>query len=119
MQFLVTDQLQEFTDTESDEDESFVAGMWWGFSNNEDQEFPPSVYRTPTLSAAVELLAKKGEGLDLCEICGGAARTLKVALWRCLKAGRNFDLVAECDLGDLRMQREFKNSITWSKSKFL
>ena len=43
------------TDAESDEDESFVAGMWWTFSNNEDQEFPPSVYRTPMLSAAVEL----------------------------------------------------------------
>ena len=82
--------------------------MWWGFSNDERQEFPPNVYRAPTLDAALELLSQNGDGLDICEMCGGAGRTLKIAIRRRLKTGRNFDLVTGCDLGDPQTQRKFK-----------
>ena len=109
LQFLSAEYLPEYIDSsDDDQDEQFVSGMWWGFSNDEDQEFPPNVYRASTLDAAIELLSQNGDGLDICEMCGGAARTLKIATRRRLKTGRNFDLITGCDLGDPRMQREFK-----------
>ena len=33
------------------------------------------------------------------ELCGGLARPARVAIRRRLKAGENFDLVTDCDLG--------------------
>ena len=36
--------------------------------------------------------------MDLAEVCGGAARTSRLAVRRRLRAGRNFDLVTRCDL---------------------
>ena len=39
------------------------------------------------------LLASAGEGLDMCELCGGEARTTQLAIRRRLTSGRNFDLV--------------------------
>ena len=44
-------------------------------------------------------LYKLGEGLDLCELCGGdQARTSQIAIRRRLRTGENFDLVTGYDL---------------------
>ena len=55
---------------------------------------------------AMVALRVAGPGMDLCEFCGGEeARTTIVSIKRRLKAGRNFDLVTNVDLGDPRQQQ--------------
>ena len=47
----------------------------------------------------------RAAGLDLCELCGGEARTSRIAVRKRLETGANFDLVTNVDLGDKAAQR--------------
>ena len=51
------------------------------------------------------MLATVGPGIDLCEFCGGEARTSAIAIRRHLSAGKNFDLVTDADLGNPEVQK--------------
>ena len=48
-----------------------------------------------------------GDGTDLCELCGGEARPTRIAIRRRPKTGKNFDLIARCDMGLLENQLDF------------
>ena len=47
---------------------------------------------------AITLLATLPTDLDICELCGGKARTSRLAIRRQLAVGKNFDLVCGVDL---------------------
>ena len=66
---------------------------------------PLQCFEASTLEDAFAVLKRTGKGLDICELCGGAARTSRLAVRRKLKAGRNFDLVTDCDLNEPRQQK--------------
>ena len=66
---------------------------------------PHRVHSAKDLDEASTVLATVGPGIDICEFCGGEARTSAVAVRRHLQAGRNFDLVTQADLGDPGVQR--------------
>ena len=73
--YLFADYLPECADTESDTD-------------GESEVFIANWVRTPRLQSLehttfanlVNRLDKEGEGLDLCELCGGAARPTVIAI---------------------------------------
>ena len=48
-----------------------------------------------------------GDGMDICELFGGEARPTTIAIRRRLKTGKNFDLVAGCDMRRPQNQRDF------------
>ena len=59
-----------------------------------------------------------GDGVDLCELCGGEGRVSTIAIRRRLKTGTNFDLVTHWDLNDPAQQRLVKKyfeeqQLTW------
>ena len=66
---------------------------------------PQRVHSVKDMNEAATVLATVGPGIDICEFCGGEARTSAVAIRRHLSAGRNFDLVTHTDLGDPGEQR--------------
>ena len=55
--------------------------------------------------SALQVLHTVGAGVDVIELCGGAARVSLIAVRRNLRAGGNFDLVTQCDLNDPECQR--------------
>ena len=61
---------------------------------------PQRVHNVKDMIEAATVLATVGPGIDICEFCGGEARTSAVAIRRHLSAGRNFDLVTHTHLGD-------------------
>ena len=56
-----------------------------------------TLYQTPDIQEALTVLHTVGVGVDLAELCGGEARTTKLAIRRRLRAGPNFDLVTHVD----------------------
>ena len=58
------------------------------------------------LDDVMALLYHAGNGIDMCEFCGGEGRPSKIAIRRNLKAGKNFDLVCGIDLGQRRDQQQ-------------
>ena len=81
-----------------DEADSFFEGIGIQFPFN-DPNFNPRITTIQTsLKSSFQLLFQSGIGLDLCEICGGEARTSTIAIRRQLEVGENFDLVTHCDL---------------------
>ena len=87
--------------------------IYWFLLITETNIFSLFSKGTPFENLLIFLLIQNGDGLDLCEMCGGAARTLKIAFRRRLRTGRNFDLVTGCDLGDPQIQREFKRYLDY------
>ena len=102
--YLSADVVRETLDIDSDydtDDEQFVQGLsiWYLKGSGPIEFLPEGAMRFPLLDNLLQFLATAGDGLDLCEICGGSARTSQVAVRRRLHAGRNFDLVANIDVG--------------------
>ena len=61
---------------------------------------------------ALLFLNTQERGIDLCELCGEPeARTSQIAIRRRMRAGRNFDLVCDIDLGDPETQSMVANYI--------
>ena len=60
---------------------------------------PEQVHIAANMDTAASMLTAAGSGIDICEFCGGEARTTTVAIRRRLVGGRNFDLITQIDLG--------------------
>ena len=91
-------------------DETFVDGLqtWWFHGMDGPKGLPKVadwVYLASNMETAMQYLASLGPGLDLCEFCGGEARTTTIAIRRHLRSGLNFDLVTHLDLGDPSTQQ--------------
>ena len=66
---------------------------------HESTELPEMpLYFESLEEADLFLGAFKGDFVDVCEICGGAAGVSKICLRRRMKTGKNFDIVAGFDL---------------------
>ena len=61
------------------------------------------------------ILFKMELGIDVVELCGGAARTSAIAVRRRLAVGGNFDLVTQCDLNHPTQQIQVEHYIITSK----
>jgi len=86
-------------DTSSDEE--FVSGMTtWYFLGRPKKTLSQHQHSVADMDQLLVLLSRQGEGMDVCELCGGEGRTTQVAVRRRLHAGRNFDLVTGVDLGN-------------------
>ena len=92
-------------DFEDDFGDGLVLFSLWG-SQFQSSTLPPFLlHRSDDLEQGLAVLLAVGEGLDMCELCGGEARSSKVAIRRRLSTGRNFDLVTGCDLNKPHEQR--------------
>lgn len=60
---------------------------------------PSTTMRCENMSHVFAVLQHLGEGIDMCELCGGEARPTTLAIRRRLKTGKNFDLTTNVDLG--------------------
>ena len=101
-QIFLTDLIFEDTEYEPvDEADNFIAGIITQFPlGNPYYDNNTETIRTNDLKLSFQLLLQSGIGLDLCEICGGQARTSTVAIRRRLAVGKKFDLVTQRDLND-------------------
>ena len=61
-------------------------------------------YYATDLKEALHVLACVQSKVDIVEVCGGTARTSRIAIRKHLKVGCNFDLVTDCDLNDTQQQ---------------
>lgn len=61
-------------------------------------------YYATDLKEALHVLACIQSKVDIVEVCGGTARTSRIAIRKHLKVGCNFDLVTDCDLNDTQQQ---------------
>ena len=62
------------------------------------------VFIASTMEELETVLTALGAGIDVMEICGGAARVSQIAVRRRLVAGRNVDVVTGTDLTEPREQ---------------
>ena len=65
---------------------------------------PPQVMQASSMEELVVILTTLSPGIDVMEICGGAARVSQVAVRRRLTTGLNADLVTGTDLNEPREQ---------------
>ena len=96
-------------DSVSEEDEHSVSGLqYWALSGpgGDRERTRPTTMHLPDVWAAIAMFAQMGPGIDIVEFCGGEGRATKIAIRRRLKAGRNFDVVAQADLGDPATQSD-------------
>ena len=94
----------------SDSDESYDGQdddmiTWWFTQTAGFPNVPSTVFIVNSFEGIFAALDHVGPGMDICEFCGGAARTTTVAIRRRLRAGQNFDLVTHLDLGEPPVQR--------------
>ena len=91
-------------DSESEmSDEELTHGLvYWALSGpgGNRNATHRTTLQVPDLVAVLAMLARVGPGIDLVEFCGGEGRASKIAIRRRLRAGRNFDIVTQADLGD-------------------
>ena len=66
------------------------------------QTSKPTIYNS--FEEMLIYLNKAGEGIDICELCGGEARPSTLAIRRKLNTGQNFDLATNVDLGNKKDQ---------------
>ena len=106
------------SDSDGAETDGLVDGlcqhMLWG-SESLGPPLPP--VQTYIASSAFELmnvLFNAGPGIDVVELCGGAARTSTVSVRRQLTAGPNFDLMTGTDLNEPREQHSVYDYIKHS-----
>ena len=93
------------TSEEEDLGDGFSLFSCWGSPPGEP--LPSTVVQADSLEHAISLLASAGKGLlDICEICGGEARTTQLGIRRRLATGRNFDLVCGVDLNSPTQQKK-------------
>ena len=83
-----TDGGESVSSTDSDGEELFRSlplFAFWGSSVEEPPNPKVKLVRSTDLEEALHLLSTAGPGLDLCELCGGAGRSGRVAVRRHLK----------------------------------
>ena len=73
--------------------------MFWGEVPYKHEANLLVVYPSNT-EELLALLAARGEGIDVAEVCGGEARTTQLGVRRRLTTGQNFDLVTDFDLSN-------------------
>ena len=96
---------------DSSDDETLLVGMTLSYFGGEPLIHPH--HQTVTSMEHMLLaLGNIGPGIDICELCGGEGRTIKVAIRRQLYAGTNFDLTTGFDLGDPRCQQHVIHDLT-------
>lgn len=123
--FLSSDLWRELPSSSEDEQAAEADDVWWASAGSNDAEkfvtglsswwfqnlpgvpaIPDKVELLPNWDAVRAYLVKLGPGTDICEFCGGEARTTAVAIRRRLRTGINFDLVTCLDLGDPETQKK-------------
>ena len=95
--------------SDNESEEELVEGLllWTINGPSHYKQSSDHVITAHTFEQALQYLETAGPGYDICELCGGAARTSQVAIRRRLKTGKNFDLVTNVDLGIKKHQDEF------------
>ena len=102
-----SDEADESSSSEDDFiDQLELFSLFGNRDNPDDFPLPSTVVRPDSIDHAVSLLASAGEGLDMCEFCGGEQRTTRMAVRRRLSTGKNFDLVCNIDLNDPKEQNK-------------
>ena len=99
--YLFADYIPEYADSESETDgesEVFIANWLRTSRKLQKCEDIDADGKPLPFALVANRLKREGEGVDLCELSGGAARRTVIAIRRRLDSGRNFDLVAEIDM---------------------
>ena len=96
----------------SDEDDySYLSYMAWGSNMLHSVTISPKILQASNMEEAICLLQTIGPGIDIAELCGGAARATTLAVCRSLRTGPNFDLIAGVDLNNRKDQELTKKYI--------
>jgi len=107
---LASDISIEYDDYNDDYDGCYLVqnlALWWLHGSYWEADLGPQHCATIICSnfhITLQYLASKGIGIDIIELCGGAARTSTVCIRRNLQAGPNFDIICQCDLNDVDQQ---------------
>jgi hypothetical protein len=83
--------------------------MWSIRGSEAEDEAPPQpafCFIAADASEMITMLSGTPQhwGVDIVEVCGGAARTTYLCVRRQLTSGHNFELLTGCDLNDIRTQ---------------
>ena len=65
----------------------------------------PSLFVAEDIEQLVLVVNAKGKGIDVSEICSDEAHASQLCIRRKYEEGPNFDLVANCDLREPRVQQ--------------
>mgnify|MGYP003340745794 CR=1 FL=1 len=103
--YIIVPAVDDTSDTETEAEASMKGLMLWCFlGHSAIPSNPQNIMIVSSTARLLDILMTIGPGVDVCEFCGGEARTITVAVRRRLRDGRNFDLVTHVDLGDPREQ---------------
>ena len=94
----------ELSESSDEDDYSYLSYMVWGSNMLHNVTISPMTLQASSMEEAIYLLQPIGPGIDIAELCGGAARATTFAVCRSLRAGPNFDLVTGVDLNNCKDQ---------------